>query len=121
MARMPGGALRAATSAANTHRSLSVLNDYENTTFKHVLLPVWVAAYRYNGKVYRFVVNGQTGEVVGVAPWSVWKIALLVLTIVLLIGGIVAATQTRSTSLDRPDSRSPRSLPRSSPPPPHAP
>src|ERR1700679_376527 len=40
----------------NTHQNLSVTNDYENTTFKHVLLPVWVAAYRYKGKVYRFVV-----------------------------------------------------------------
>ncbi len=120
MARMQEGRCGSDV-GGNTHRSLSVLNDYEGTTFKHVLLPVWVAAYRYNGKVYRFVVNGQTGEVVGVAPWSIWKIALVVLTIVLLIGGIVAATQTRSTSLDRPDSRSPRSLPRSSPPPPHAP
>ena len=78
----------------NTHRNLSVMNDYERTTFKHVLLPVWVAAYRYKGKVYRFVVNGQSGEVVGVAPWSWWKIALLVVTILVVIGGIIAAVTT---------------------------
>jgi DNA-directed RNA polymerase subunit RPC12/RpoP len=89
----------------NTHRNLSVANDYENTTFKHVLLPVWVAAYRYRGKVYRFVVNGQTGEVVGVAPWSAWKIALLVVAIVAIIGGIVAvssATNGASSSAPAP-------------------
>ncbi|MDB6180061.1 zinc ribbon domain-containing protein [Paracoccus fistulariae] len=44
-------------------------------TFKHVLLPVWTAAYRYNGKSYRFVVNGQSGRVMGERPWSAWKIA----------------------------------------------
>jgi DNA-directed RNA polymerase subunit RPC12/RpoP len=77
----------------NTHQRLSVMNEYDNTTFKHVLLPVWVAAYRYNGKVFRFVVNGQTGEVVGVAPWSVGKIILLVVSILLVIGVIIAVSQ----------------------------
>jgi DNA-directed RNA polymerase subunit RPC12/RpoP len=75
----------------STHRNLAVMNQYENTTFKHVLLPVWIAAYRYRGNVYRFVVNGQTGEVVGVAPWSVTKIVLLVVTILALVGALALA------------------------------
>ncbi|WP_207102037.1 zinc ribbon domain-containing protein [Paracoccus shandongensis] len=53
--------------------------DYRDETFKHILLPVWTAAYRYNGKSYRFVVNGQSGRVVGERPWSVWKIAAAVI------------------------------------------
>ena len=53
--------------------------DHSNETFKHILLPVWTAAYRYNGKSYRFVVNGQSGRVVGERPWSVWKIAAAVI------------------------------------------
>ncbi len=77
----------------DTHRMLSVSNMFSNVTFKHVLLPIWIAAYRYNGKVFRFLVNGQTGEVVGQAPWSVWKITALVLFIVAVIGAIVAYTQ----------------------------
>jgi Zn finger protein HypA/HybF involved in hydrogenase expression len=77
----------------DTSRGLTVANDYQQVAFKHVLLPVWIAAYRYNGKVYRFLVNGQTGEIVGDAPWSVAKIALFVLFILAIIGGIVAATQ----------------------------
>ena len=44
-------------------------------TFKHILLPIWSAAYKYGGKSYRFVVNGQTGKVQGERPWSAWKIA----------------------------------------------
>ncbi|MAQ44722.1 MAG: primosomal protein N' (replication factor Y) - superfamily II helicase [Confluentimicrobium sp.] len=55
-------------------------------TFKHVLLPVWLAAYKYRGKTYRFVVNGRTGRVQGERPWSAIKIALAV-----IVGLIVAA------------------------------
>lgn len=49
-----------------------------DVTFKHILVPVWIAAYRFRGRGYRFVVNGQTGEVRGERPWSAWKIALAV-------------------------------------------
>ncbi len=52
---------------------------YANVSFKHVLLPVWVAAYRYRSKPYQFVVNGQTGEVQGERPYSMIKIAIAVL------------------------------------------
>jgi hypothetical protein len=71
----------------DTHRSLSVSNQFSHETFKHVLLPVYVAAYRYNQKPYRFLVNGQTGEVVGEAPYSFWKIFFLVVTILAVIAG----------------------------------
>lgn len=58
--------------------------DWSAETFKHILLPVWMAAYKYGGKSYRFVVNGQTGEVQGERPWSAWKIALTVLLVILI-------------------------------------
>ncbi|TCO72997.1 TFIIB-type zinc finger domain-containing protein [Rhodovulum euryhalinum] len=57
-----------------------------DVTFKHVLLPVWLAAYKYRGRTYRFVVNGRTGRVQGERPWSAWKIAFAV-----LLGLILAA------------------------------
>lgn len=50
-----------------------------NVTFKHILVPIWIAAYKYRGKSFRFVVNGQTGAVSGERPWSAWKIALAVI------------------------------------------
>jgi hypothetical protein len=68
----------------DTHRNLRVDNVFSAITFKHVLLPVWIAAYRYHNKVFRFLVNGQTGEVVGKAPWSWLKISLLVISLVAL-------------------------------------
>jgi DNA-directed RNA polymerase subunit RPC12/RpoP len=60
--------------------------EHSEETFKHILLPVWMAAYKYGGKTYRFVVNGQTGKVQGERPWSVWKIALAVVLGLILIG-----------------------------------
>ncbi|MCB2110050.1 MAG: primosomal protein N' (replication factor Y) - superfamily II helicase [Defluviimonas sp.] len=48
-------------------------------TFKHILLPVWTAAYRYRGRSFRFVVNGQTGRVQGERPWSAVKIVVAAL------------------------------------------
>lgn len=53
----------------------SIDSQFSDETFKHVLLPIWAAAYRYKGNSYRFVVNGQSGKVMGERPWSVWKIA----------------------------------------------
>ena len=61
-----------------------VRTDFSAETFKHILLPVWSAAYKYNGKSFRFIVNGQSGRVQGERPYSVWKIALAVLLAVLL-------------------------------------
>jgi len=60
---------------------------YSNETFKHVLLPVWTAAYKYGGKSYRFLVNGQTGEVQGERPYSWWKIGFAVVGAVILAVG----------------------------------
>jgi len=57
-------------------------------TFKHVLLPVWLAAYKYRGETYRFVVNGRTGRVQGERPYSKGKIALAVLAGLLVAGAI---------------------------------
>jgi hypothetical protein len=61
-------------------------------TFKHVLLPVWLAAYRYRGKSFRFVVNGRTGAVQGERPYSSVKIAIVV-ALALVVAGIIAYVQ----------------------------
>lgn len=53
-----------------------------------VLLPVWIATYRHNDKVFRLLVNGQTGEVVGTVPRSWTKIAAMVGCIGMIFIGI---------------------------------
>ncbi|MDF1717504.1 MAG: TFIIB-type zinc finger domain-containing protein [Antarcticimicrobium sp.] len=62
--------------------------DVSAVTFKHILLPVWLAAYKYRGKTYRFVVNGRTGRVQGERPWSAVKIAVAVVLGLIVAGGI---------------------------------
>lgn len=64
----------------------SVHTQYSNITFKHVLVPVWISAYRYRNKVYRFMINGQNGAVQGESPKSAWKIFFLVLAVLVVIG-----------------------------------
>ena len=55
-------------------RVTSKNTSYSAITFKHILLPVYISAYRYNNKVYQILVNARTGEVQGDRPYSVWKI-----------------------------------------------
>jgi predicted Zn-ribbon and HTH transcriptional regulator len=57
----------------------SMSTHYQNITFKHILLPLWISAYRYHDRVFRFLINARTGEVCGERPYSFWKIALFVL------------------------------------------
>jgi len=49
--------------------------DHTNTRYKHLLLPIWSAAFQYRGKTYRYVINGRTGKVHGERPYSLVKIA----------------------------------------------
>ncbi|MGR3483932.1 MAG: TFIIB-type zinc finger domain-containing protein [Paracoccaceae bacterium] len=68
-------------------RVTNVDTQVSEVTFKHILLPVWVAAYKYRGHSFRFVVNGQTGRVQGERPYSAWKIAFAVI-LGLIVAGI---------------------------------
>jgi hypothetical protein len=70
----------------------SVKTGYGKITFKHLLLPVWLSAYRYTDKAYRILINARTGEVQGERPFSKWKIAaafvaaLMVVLILIVLG-----------------------------------
>ncbi|MBL0926397.1 MAG: hypothetical protein IBJ11_01940 [Phycisphaerales bacterium] len=71
-------------------RISSLRTAYADITFKHILLPIWISAYRYNNRIYRVLVNARTGEVVGERPYSWIKIALAVLTALLLVAAAAA-------------------------------
>jgi LSD1 subclass zinc finger protein len=70
---------------------LSLDTQYHDITFKHILLPIWLSAYKYKEKVYRFMINGRTGEVQGERPYSFWKIFFTVVGSLAVIGGGVWA------------------------------
>jgi DNA-directed RNA polymerase subunit RPC12/RpoP len=69
----------------NHQRLHSVRTRHVGVTFKHILMPVWLASYRYQDQPYRVIINGRTGEIMGDRPYSWGKITLLVLGIVLAI------------------------------------
>jgi predicted RNA-binding Zn-ribbon protein involved in translation (DUF1610 family) len=89
----------------DTHRNLNVRTQLSQTTYKHVLLPVFLANYRYNTKLYHFMVNGQTGEVQGQAPIDWIKVAIvvvIVLAILLVVLFVLSQTQGGSGDSLRP-------------------
>lgn len=67
-------------------RVTSVKTQHDHVTFKHILLPIWISAYRYQNKVYRILINACTGEVQGERPWSWVKIGLAAIAVIAGIG-----------------------------------
>jgi Zn finger protein HypA/HybF involved in hydrogenase expression len=80
--RIRNGILRKET--GDEVRIVKVDTSYDGITFKHILLPLWISSFNFNNKVYRFLVNGQTGKVSGKAPVSIWKVTFIVLLTVLI-------------------------------------
>lgn len=72
------------------HQRVSSVNTaYRDVRFKHLLLPLWLCAYRFRDRVFRFVVNARTGEVQGERPWSWVKITLLVLVLAAIAATVI--------------------------------
>ncbi|MFT5523494.1 MAG: putative RNA-binding Zn-ribbon protein involved in translation (DUF1610 family) [Pirellulaceae bacterium] len=73
--------------ARNVHVNLRL----GNLQSQPVLLPVWIMSYRYNEKLYRFLINGQSGEVMGNAPLSYKKMLVFVLILIGIVLALMAA------------------------------
>jgi len=67
----------------------SVDTEYSRALFRHLLLPVWIGAFRFQDKVYQVVVNARTGEVQGERPYSVLKVTLLAIFVLVLVGLLI--------------------------------
>jgi uncharacterized Zn finger protein (UPF0148 family) len=78
---------------AHTSRVHHVATTYANIKYKYLLLPVWVSTFKYRNRLYRFVVNGQTGKVGGQAPISVWRIVMVVIAALIAAGIFYLVTQ----------------------------
>ena len=69
--------------------------QYGNITFKHILLPVWLTAYRFKERIFRILINARTGEVQGERPFSPWKIAAAVVAVLVIIGILILIASSR--------------------------
>ncbi len=72
----------------NVQRITSMRVRHEAVTFKHLLLPVWLLAYRYRDEPHQVLVNAVTGRVTGERPYSWIKITLAVLAALIAVGTI---------------------------------
>jgi hypothetical protein len=69
----------------DTQRNLEVRTTFSALAYKNALLPIWIAAYDYKGKPYRFLVNGVTGKCNGAAPYSWVKVTLFILAVLMVL------------------------------------
>lgn len=79
--------------------------NHSDTTFKHVLLPLWTAAFTFKDKTYRFVVNGRNGKTRGERPYSVIKIACAGIAAAVVAGTMIVTFQSANMNgyvVDRP-------------------
>lgn len=74
----------------DTQRDLVVQSEFSDIKWKHLLLPLYIASYRYGDKVFAFMVNGQTGKIDGDAPYSWAKIGAVVAGVAIGVAVVVA-------------------------------
>ncbi len=71
----------------------SMQTQYNNTSYKNVLFPVWTAQFKWKNKTYNYAINGQTGKVSGQRPYSWLKIIAIVGTLGGGAGGAIYIDQ----------------------------
>jgi predicted RNA-binding Zn-ribbon protein involved in translation (DUF1610 family) len=76
-------------------RNVHVNVQATEMTGEPVLLPVWIMAYQFRDKLYRFLINGQTGRATGQAPLSWTKVFIAVAIVVLFLILILACVNAR--------------------------
>jgi hypothetical protein len=63
-------------------RNFSMTLDFSSESWRYILLPVYLAPYRYLNETYQVIVNGQTGSIAGQRPVDWRKLWLVVAAIV---------------------------------------
>jgi predicted RNA-binding Zn-ribbon protein involved in translation (DUF1610 family) len=64
-------------------RNFQMTADFADELWRYILLPVYLASYKFEGQKFQVMVNGQTGEVVGQKPvaWlRVWLVIAAILS-----------------------------------------
>lgn len=61
--------------------------QHKDISYKLFLLPMWISNYKFKGKLYQYLINGENGKVEGEYPKSYLKI----LSVILLFSAIIFA------------------------------
>lgn len=76
-------------------RNFSMKLDFGNESWRYILLPIYLAGYRYANQNFQVIINGQSGQIAGQRPvdWKkVWLVVGALLTPGLLLALIGAIT-----------------------------
>jgi len=73
----------------DTYRNLDIHTRKDGITFKHILLPLWIAAYQYGDSSFQFLINGETGKIAGDKPTSWIKVTIAILLVLAIIATLV--------------------------------
>lgn len=76
-----------------TTRNFAITLDYSDESWRYILLPIFLATYTFNNRVYQVLINGQTGKVAGQRPADWGKIGLIALIWLLLSGMLIFLPQ----------------------------
>lgn len=78
--------------------------EYEEVTYKQVLLPAWISAFSYNKKTYIYMINGENGNVSGKRPFSTPKIitAAIVAAAIVIAGILFFSSDADASSMNQP-------------------
>jgi hypothetical protein len=71
------------------HRDLRVDTEVTDLSGRLLYLPAWLAAFQYDGKQYRCVINGQSGVVKGQAPLNTFRVVGVVAAVAVVVAIII--------------------------------
>ncbi len=66
-------------------RIQTVQTDFDNITFKYILLPIWALVYKFQNKYYKVLINGRSGELKGKRPFSALKIISFIMVALFIL------------------------------------
>lgn len=72
------------------YRNLEYKTEYNNTNYKYILAPFYLASFSYKGKKYDVAINGETGGVACEIPFP----RKMIITILIILGILAAAFLT---------------------------
>jgi hypothetical protein len=96
----------------DTHGGLSVSPEFSHVSSDLCLLPIYILSYRYQDRVYRFLLNGQTGKLAGDKPVSGARIAIAIAALLIAVLLVLLAMAFVNQMMANRNSSVPRPLPK---------